>query len=207
MKNRSLLLFALFCIVPFSEAQADIFRCVNAQGKLLSSDRPIPECANRAVKVYKNNGNFKTEIPAPLTAEEKKRLELEAEKKRVQQLADDEVKREERYLLAHYQDEGDIQTARKRAVDALVEKKRLANEQMQGLSQLLSSLQLELNNAANSTKSSKESDSMRHRANDLTSSISNSRSAINFYDQEIARTNLEFDQTLERYRRVVKKTK
>jgi len=83
----------------------------------------------------------------------------------------------------------------------------LANEQMQGLSQLLSSLQLELNNAANSTKSSKESDSMRHRANDLTSSISNSRSAINFYDQEIARTNLEFDQTLERYRRVVKKTK
>lgn len=207
MKKTSFSLFVLFCAASLQEAQADIFRCENAQGKLISSDRPLPECVNRAVKVYKNNGNFKTEIPAPLSAEEKKRIELEAEKKRAQQLADEEVKREERYLLAHYQDEADIQTARKRAVDALVEKKRLANEQLQGLSQILSNLQLELNGSVNSTKSSKESESMRHRANDLTSSISNSRNAINFYNQEIARTNLEFDQTLERYRRIVKKTK
>lgn len=197
----------MFCIAPSLEVHADIFRCVNAQGKLLSSDRPIPECVNRAVKVYKNNGNFKKEIPPPLTAEEKKRLEVETEKKRAQQLADEETKREERYLLAHYQDEGDIQTARKRAVDALGEKKRLANEQMQGLSLILSSLQMELNNSNNSNKSSKESDSMRNRANDLTASISNSRNAINFYDQEIGRTNQEFDQTLQRYRQVVRKSK
>lgn len=197
----------MFCIAPSLEVHADIFRCVNAQGKLLSSDRPIPECVNRAVKVYKNNGNFKKEIPPPLTAEEKKRLEVETEKKRAQQLADEETKREERYLLAHYQDEGDIQTARKRAVDALGEKKRLANEQMQGLSLILSSLQMELNNSNNSSKSSKESDSMRNRANDLTASISNSRNAINFYDQEIGRTNQEFDQTLQRYRQVVRKSK
>jgi hypothetical protein len=207
VKNNSLLLFAMFCIAPSLEVHADIFRCVNAQGKLLSSDRPIPECVNRAVKVYKNNGNFKKEIPPPLTAEEKKRLEVETEKKRAQQLADEETKREERYLLAHYQDEGDIQTARKRAVDALGEKKRLANEQMQGLSLILSSLQMELNNSNNSNKSSKESDSMRNRANDLTASISNSRNAINFYDQEIGRTNQEFDQTLQRYRQVVRKSK
>jgi hypothetical protein len=207
VKNNSLLLFAMFCIAPSLEVHADIFRCVNAQGKLLSSDRPIPECVNRAVKVYKNNGNFKKEIPPPLTAEEKKRLEVETEKKRAQQLADEETKREERYLLAHYQDEGDIQTARKRAVDALGEKKRLANEQMQGLSLILSSLQMELNNSNNSSKSSKESDSMRNRANDLTASISNSRNAINFYDQEIGRTNQEFDQTLQRYRQVVRKSK
>lgn len=194
----------LFCVLPFDEAKADIFRCTNAEGKLVTSDRPIPECANRTVKVYKNNGYFKKEIAPPISAEERKRLELEAEKRKAQQLADEERKREERYLLAHYQDENDIQTARKRAVDALLEKKRLANEQLQGLSQIIASLQLELNN---SKKSSKEFDSMRQRADDLTASISNSRSAITFYDQEIARTNQEYDQTLQRYRQVVRKPK
>jgi DNA integrity scanning protein DisA with diadenylate cyclase activity len=65
-------------------------------------------------------------------------------------------------------------------------------------------LQLELQN---SKKSSKELDSMRHRTNDLSASISNSRNAITFYDQEIARTNQEYDQTLQRYRQVVRKPK
>nr|WP_314862643.1 hypothetical protein [uncultured Undibacterium sp.] len=203
MKKNSYLLLML-CVMPFDQVRADIFRCVNAQGKSVTSDRPMPECANRTVKVYKNNGNFKNEIAPPMSAEEKKRLELEAEKRKAQQLADDERKREERYLLAHYQEEDDIQTARKRAVDALLEKKRLANEQLQGLSQILASLQLELQN---SKKSSKEFDSMRQRADDLTASISNSRNAIMFYDQEIARTNQEYDQTLQRYRQVVRKPK
>jgi hypothetical protein len=197
-------LLALFCAVSMNEARADIFRCVNAEGKLVTSDRPLPECANRTVKVYKNNGHFKNEIAPPPSAEEKRRIELEAEKKKAQQLADGERKREERYLLAHYEDEGDIEVARKRAVDALLEKKRLATEQLQGLSQLISSLQSELKN---SKKSSKEFDSMRQRADDLNLRITNNRNAISFYDQEIARTNREFDQTLQRYRQVVRKAK
>jgi chromosome segregation ATPase len=137
-------------------------------------------------------------------AEEKKRLELEAEKRKAQQLADEERKREERYLQAHYESEADIQVARKRATDALLEKKRLANEQLQGLNQIISSLQLELKNTK---KPSKEFDSMRQRADDLTSSINKSQNAITFYDQEIARTNQEYDQTLQRYRQVVRKAK
>ncbi|MFZ6800932.1 DUF4124 domain-containing protein [Undibacterium sp. Di24W] len=204
MKHNSYPLLLLLCVLSIDEASADIFRCVNAQGKLVTSDRPIPECANRAVKVYNNNGNFKSEIAAPLSSEEKKRLELEAEKRKAQQLVDEERMREERYLLAHYQEEADIQTARKRAVDALLEKKRLANEQLQGLGQILASLQLELKN---SKKSSKESESMRLRADDLSTSINSSRNAMMFYDQEIARTNQEYDQTLQRYRLVVRKPK
>lgn len=204
MEKTSYSLLALFCVFSLNEARADIFRCVNAEGKLVTSDRPIPECANRTVKVYKNNGHFKNEIAPPVSAEEKKRLELEAQKRKAQQLADDERKREERYLLAHYQDEEDIQIARKRAVDALLEKKRLANEQLLGLSQIISSLQGELKN---SKKTSKEAESIQQRANDLSTSISNSRNAINFYEQEIVRTNQEYDQTLLRYRQVVRKVK
>jgi len=204
VKKTSYSLLPLFCAVFFSEAKADIFRCTNAEGKLVTSDRPIPECANRTVKVYKNNGYFKKEIAPPMSAEEKKRLELEAEKRKAQQLADEERKREERYLQAHYESEADIQVARKRATDALLEKKRLANEQLQGLNQIIFGLQLELKNTK---KPSKEFDSMRQRADDLTSSINKSQNAITFYDQEIARTNQEYDQTLQRYRQVVRKAK
>lgn len=182
------------------EACADIFRCTNAAGKLVTSDKPIAECQNRTTKIYKNNGIFKAEVAPPLTAEQKKKQEQEAERRKAEQLAEEEQKREERYLNAHYRSEADIEIARKRAVEALDDKRRLAFEQLNTINNNITLLQTELNR---SKKSSSEYELLRQRAEDLSQSVLNNRTVIAFYDQEIQRTHKEFDATLARYKKYV----
>lgn len=188
------------CATSLQEASADIFRCTTAQGKVVTSDRPIPECISRGMKVYTDAGRFKKNIAAPLSAEEKQKIADEQERKQREQLAEEERKREERYLLAHYQSEADVQAARKRAVDVLIDKKRLANEQLENFNQLFLDLQKELSQSKRTTQ---EFESIQRRANDLSSNVSNTRKAMAFYDQEIARMNREYDDTLKRFRETV----
>lgn len=200
MKKTRFSLFGLLCVISLNEARADIFRCKNAEGKVITSDRPIPECVNRGMKVYSNAGRFKNDIAPPLTPEEKQKNALDAERKRREQIEEQDRKKEERYFLAHYQSEADVEAARKRAVDSFTEKKRLANEQLESLSQLILGLQEELKN---SKKTTREFESIRQRADDLSSNVNNTRKSIAFYDQEIERTNKEYEETLRRYRAIV----
>lgn len=186
------------------DAGADIFRCTNAQGKVLTSDRPIPECVTRGMKVYSNNGRFKNHILPPQTAEEKQKVAQELARKKNEELEEEERKKEERYMLAHYRNEADVEAARKRAVDVLSEKQRFASEQLEALSQLILGLQEELKK---SKKTTQEYDSIRRRADDLSANVSSTRKAIAFYEQEITRTNHEYEETLKRYRAVVSKSR
>ncbi len=204
MKKTSFSVLSFFCAMSAQEARADIFRCTNAAGKLVTSDKPIPECQNRATKIYKNNGIFKSEVAPPLTPEQKKKQEQEAERRKAEQLAEIELKREERYLNAHFRSEADIEVARKRAVDSLEDKRRLAFEQLNTINHNITLLQVELNK---SKKSSSEYELLRQRAEDLSQSVLNNRSVIAFYDQEILRTHKEYDETLARYKKYVSSTR
>lgn len=204
MKKASFSVLSLFCAMSAQEARADIFRCTNAAGKLVTSDKPIPECQNRATKIYKNNGIFKSEVAPPLTPEQKRKQEQEAERRKAEQLAEIELKREERYLNAHFRSEADIEVARKRAVDSLEDKRRLAFEQLNTINHNITLLQVELNK---SKKSSSEYELLRQRAEDLSQSVLNNRSVIAFYDQEILRTHKEYDETLARYKKYVSSTR
>lgn len=197
-------IMSLLCLVAIDDASADIFRCTNAQGKVLTSDRPIPECVTRGMKVYSNNGRFKHNVLPPQTAEEKQKVAQELERKKQEELAEEEQKKEERYLLAHYSTESDVEDARKRAVEVLSDKQRFASEQLQALSQLMSSLQDELKK---SKKTTQEFDSIKRRADSLSDNVSSTRKSIDFYQQEIERTNREYDETLKRYRAVFAKNR
>jgi chromosome segregation ATPase len=204
MEKTRFSLLGFICVISLNEARADIFRCTNAEGKVITSDRPIPECINRGMKVYSNSGRFKSNIAPPLSAEEKQKNAAEAEKKRREQIEEQEQKKEERYFLAHYQSEADVEAARQRVVDSLTEKKRLANEQLESLSQLILRLQEELKA---SKKTTREFESIRQRADDLSNNVSNTRKSIAFYDQEIARTNREYEEILQRYRTIVSRNR
>ncbi|MBC3832145.1 hypothetical protein H8K33_11535 [Undibacterium amnicola] len=200
MEKIILSIMSLLSIVVMGSARADIFRCTTAQGKVVTSDRPIPECISRGMKVYTDAGRFKKNIAPPLSTEEKQKIADEQERKQREQLAEEERKREERYLLAHYQSEADVQAARKRAVDVLLDKKRLANEQLENFNQLFLDLQKELSQSKRTTQ---EFESIQRRANDLSSNVTNTRKAMAFYDQEIIRMNREYDDTLKRFRETV----
>ena len=79
-----------------------IYTCVDAQGRKLTSDRPIPECLDREQKVLNPSGTVKQKVGPSLTAAEraqqeaKEKLELE-ERNRIA-----EERRREKALLARY---------------------------------------------------------------------------------------------------------
>jgi hypothetical protein len=181
-------------------AQADIYRCKNAAGQLLNSDRPIPECSNKTVHVYDNKGVLKKTIHPPLSAEEKKRVEQEQEAKKAQQQAEQERQKEERFLRAHYKSEADIEAARKKLLEGVAERKRLALEQLNSLNQTIK--QLEQEQHASQSSSSGYS-SLKARAEEISKLIVKNQASIRAHDQETVRINQEYDETLKRYRIVI----
>ena len=60
---------------------AGIYTCVDARGRKLTSDRPIPECNDREQKVLNPSGTVKSKLGPTLTAQE--RSEVEAKEKLV----------------------------------------------------------------------------------------------------------------------------
>lgn len=186
-------------------ASAEIYSCSDASGRIITSDRPIPECAERAMTVRKNNGQNPREIPRPMTAEEKKKFLLEQEKKKNEEMQEEQRKKDELYLLANYKSENDIEVMRKRSVEVLLEKIRIGNEQMQVINQLLATLQAEQQSPQK--KSDAEHADLRYRANQLALSIKNSKLLNEKYEAEVIRLNAQFDETLKNYREVIKNRK
>jgi hypothetical protein len=111
----------LFSLLNAASAHAEIYMCKDAAGHTLTSDRPIPECADRAMREYGKNGMVKRDIPAPLTAEQKREQLAQQEKKKAADIIADEQKKADRALLARYQNEGDIDRARLRDTASLAE--------------------------------------------------------------------------------------
>ncbi len=116
---KTLVILSLFCSTG---THAGVFyMCKDASGRTLTSDRPIPECADRTMREYGNNGVLKREITPPLTAEQKRAQDAEQLQRQAQQAALEEQRRTDRALLARYRSEDDIATARKRASATLIE--------------------------------------------------------------------------------------
>jgi hypothetical protein len=81
---------------------AGIYTCVDAQGRKLTADRPIPECIDREQKELTPSGTLKRKIGPSLTAEEraaeeeKQRIALEERNRLL------EEKKRDRALLTRY---------------------------------------------------------------------------------------------------------
>ncbi|MBP8182929.1 MAG: DUF4124 domain-containing protein [Rhodoferax sp.] len=85
---------------------AGVYTCVDAKGRKLTADRPIPECTDREQKVLNPSGTVKAKVGPSLTAQE--RAEAEQKEKREMEdrnrLADE--KRRDRALLIRYPNKG-----------------------------------------------------------------------------------------------------
>jgi hypothetical protein len=83
-----------------------VYTCVDAKGRKLTADRPIPECTDREQKVLNPSGTVKAKVGPSLTAQE--RAEAEQKEKREMEdrnrMADE--KRRDRALLIRYPNKG-----------------------------------------------------------------------------------------------------
>lgn len=129
------LLAALAAPHAFGQAapRPQIYSCIDASGKKLTSDRPIAECNAREQKVLNADGSVKgVRSPSP-TADE--RAEIEArERDAATELAQrQEAVRRDRNLRARFPNEGAHRKAREAAMEDLRKSVKLSQERLAAL--------------------------------------------------------------------------
>jgi hypothetical protein len=94
-------LFAGLCLAS-ALANAQIYTCVDVKGRKLTSDRPIPECADREQKELNSSGTVKRTVKPVMTAEEQRVFDEKEKQATEDRLRLNEEKRKDRALLTRY---------------------------------------------------------------------------------------------------------
>ena len=93
-----------------------IYTCIDAQGRRLSSDRPIPECLAREQQLLNRDGSRRAVVPPALTPEEQARHDQLMQQQEQQRAEREEARRRDRALLLRYPDRTTYEAARQRAL-------------------------------------------------------------------------------------------
>ena len=80
----------------------EIYTCVDAKGRNLTSDRPIAECLDREQKMLNPSGTVKAKVGPNLTAQERSELEAKEKVELEERARLNEEKRRDRALLVRY---------------------------------------------------------------------------------------------------------
>ena len=102
---------------PPSGPRLPIFRCVDANGKRITSDRPMPECANRDHSQLNPDGSLNRIVPPPPTDDERAEAERKDREAKVALSAKNDAIRRDRNLLNRFPDEAAHAKARAKALD------------------------------------------------------------------------------------------
>jgi hypothetical protein len=118
-----------------------IYSCKDADGRVISSDRPIAACARQPVRELNADGSLRRVIAPPLTREQEreenareKQRQEEAWARRIQQARD-------RNLLLTFEDERALEAMRRRGLSDLDNEIRLATQRILSLDKELKAAQ------------------------------------------------------------------
>jgi len=168
---------------------------------LITSDQPIPECASKPTQVFQNNGTLKNEIPASLTVEQRHAAELKEQQRAKDAAQQEDLKREQRYLTAHYPDEASIEIARKQAIKSIESKIATETQSLQAANETLRKNQ----NAISITPKDQlvKIHELQLKTADLNQTITESSRLIANYRTEEVTVNNQFDATHKRYLEII----
>jgi hypothetical protein len=79
-----------------------VYTCVDAKGRKLTADRPIPECTDREQKVLNPSGTVKMRLGPTLTERERAELDKQARREEEARIRVADDKRRDRALLTRY---------------------------------------------------------------------------------------------------------
>ena len=88
--------------VAQSPVVSGVYTCVDAQGRKLTSDRPIPECNDREQRVLNPSGTLKQTVGPTLTAKEQAAIEAKEKQKLEERNRNAEERRREKALLLRF---------------------------------------------------------------------------------------------------------
>ena len=121
--HRLLLASSLLLLALQAAAQAPaprIYSCTTADGRKLTSDRPIPECLSREQRQHRSDGTVRATVPPAMSIEERAAAELRQRELEAQKSAQADATRHDRNLLARYPRQARHDAARQLALDDIV---------------------------------------------------------------------------------------
>lgn len=114
---------ATLVFLPCANAQAPamprspIYDCVDANGKRIRSDRPIPDCKDKEQRVLNPDGSVKRVVPPTPTADERAAAEAREREENADRAARNDAIRRDRNLVSRFKDEAAHAKARAKALD------------------------------------------------------------------------------------------
>lgn len=201
MIKKNLCFFVVFCGFLTTRAYADFYTCKDNSGHVVTSDRPIPECANRPTQIYQDNGILKNQLSAEPTPEQRRMAQLQEQQQAKEAARQEDIKREQRYLLTHYPNEDAIEVARKQAIDAIESKIATETRAIETATEALRKNQ----NAISLTPQDQPAKirELQLKGDDLNQFIEESYRLIGNYRTEEVNINQRFDNTHKRYIEII----
>lgn len=129
---------------PAPQSGGSIYTCMDAQGRKLTSDRPIAACADREQRELGPTGTVRRVLGPTLTDHERTALEAQHRKAQEERSRAQEERRRERVLLARYPDAATHQAERTAALALVDEVSRAAAQRTAELRQQRKVLDQEL---------------------------------------------------------------
>lgn len=193
---RTALYLSLFLAV--GNAHAQIYMCKDAAGRTITSDRPIPECADRVIRELDGAGRTRREIRPPPTAEERRQTALQEEKRKADELAADEQRRNDRLLRSRFRSEDDLDAARTQSIAVVEEQLKRERTKLASSEKQQQKTQAEIESLKK--RNAPVPVSTQQQLADELQSADDTMNKIQEYEAEIAQINAKYDAMLKRYR-------
>jgi hypothetical protein len=173
---------------------AQIYTCVDANGKKITSDRPIPECAEREQKELNSSGTVKRTVKPVMTAEEQRVFDdkQRAEAEERSRLA--EEKRKDRALLTRYPSRASHDQERTEALSQVDDVMRAATKRIGELGNQRKDIDAQLEFYKKDP--AKAPPSLRRQVDDNNNSIAVQKRFVIDQEGEKKRINARFDEEL-----------
>ncbi len=127
-------LVGLLCLAALLAGDAwgavPIYSCIDANGKKLTSDRPIAECANREQRLLNADGSLRKVVPPTPTADEHAEAEAAERRATAERAAQQDAVRRDRNLMLRFPNEAAHQRAREAAQDDVRKAIRTSEERL-----------------------------------------------------------------------------
>lgn len=177
-----------------SSSTAGIYTCVDAKGRKITSDRPVPECIDRTQQEMTPSGTLKRVVGPTLTAQERAVLE-EKEKRAIEARSlEQEVKRRDRALLTRYPNRVIHDKERGLALKQVDEVILTASKRLQELTEQRKGINADLE--FYKKDANKAPIGLKRRLEENDSSVTSQKQFIGDQDLEKNRVNVRFDEEL-----------
>lgn len=181
-----------------ASARPPIYSCIDAHGRRVTSDRPIPECLDREQKLHNRDGSVRGVQRPSMTAAERVAAEEAERRRQVEAAARQDAVRRDRNLLSRYPDEATHQRAREAALDDVRKSIATSQRRIAELQKERVGLQQEAEFYVGRAMPFK----LRQQIEDNTVSTDAQKTLVSNAQAELVRINALYDAELARLRRL-----